>query len=478
MTRGISSARSGELALVGTSGAILLSLITGYIMAEPALARIALASSASVFLVAFAVSRPSLAIYLLVGWLALLGLLRRLATGLDLATVPPGDPLLLTAPLVLTILFVLAVQREGLRASTGLARSVLALTLVLALSAINPLQGGLGVGLGGTLLVVVPMLAFWAGRTFLDDRMVIHLAYLLGGLALIAAAYGLVQTFLGMSSWDRAWAVTEGYASLKIGDAIRPFGISTSASEYATLLGIGIICWTMIGVKAGRVIMGISFAALASIALWFAAVRGMVILTLLGLWLTTSALYRKSVKHAVLGGVVLIALLPTLVDYIAPNVHDRGAAASLSSHQAEGLSEPFGQASTLGSHMGIVSNALGEMVDKPLGSGVGATTAAAERFGKLGPTGEGDPATAPVAAGIPGLLLYLLVAVFGLRAAYHLARTRGNLASLVVVGILVCTVGQWLNGGQYMVIVTTWLLLGWVDRASQTEHVGRHPSTS
>jgi hypothetical protein len=36
--------------------------------------------------------------------------------------------------------------------------------------------------------------------------------------------------------------------------------------------------------------------------------------------------------------------------------------------------------------------------------------------------------------------------------------------------VLVITLLQWLNGGQYAVAFLVWLVLGWVDRARLAEH--------
>ena len=105
-------------------------------------------------LVVCAVAVPRAVIYGLVVWLFALGLVRRLV-----GTIGPGgplDPLLLVGPVVLAALVASTTARSSFRERTPLANLVLAMSALLVLSALNPLQGGPLVGLAGLLFTRRP----------------------------------------------------------------------------------------------------------------------------------------------------------------------------------------------------------------------------------------------------------------------------------------------------------------------------------
>jgi hypothetical protein len=51
--------------------------------------------------------------------------------------------------------------------------------------------------------------------------------------------------------------------------------------------------------------------------------------------------------------------------------------------------------------------------------------------------------------------------------AAGLALQRRDALSLAALGILVITLGQWLNGGYYAVSALVWILLGWIAGKSR-----------
>jgi len=368
--------------------------------------------------------------------------------------------------MVLFVLFLIAVERGAMQNLTSLSKAVLWLTIALAVSALNPLQGGLSVGLGGALLVVVPMLAFWVGRSLLDERTVGVLVYLLGVLALLAAIYGLVQTFYGFPSWDQRWITESGYTALKVGKTVRAFGTSSSASEYAALLAVGILSWWAIARRMSRLPVAVAAIAVIATALWFGSVRGAVVLTLAAMWLTFAASRGMSIGRALLVGLALLAVLPAVVKALSSSETEQTATSSLVAHQVEGLSEPFGHSSTLSGHFGEIVKGINQAFTNPVGHGVGAITIAASKFEGTSAGTEADPGNAPVAAGFIGLILYLLVAVYGVRCSYRLAQARRTMPALAALGIVVVTFLHWLNGGEYAIIPLPWLFLGWVDAVS------------
>ena len=464
--------RRDSAVLVTALAAAAVSLLVGAAVSHPNLVRIAVAFPVVCLLVGIATNSPRLALCGLMAWLAVLGLVRRLLTTVG-SPRPLGDPLLLVGPLMLLVLFVIAVERGALKELTRLSRAVLGLTVVLIISAVNPLQGGLTVGLSGILLVVVPMLAFWVGRSLLDERAVGVLVGVLGTLALLVTIYGLVQTFDGFPSWDQRWIseVRSQYVALGVGGTVRAFGAQSSAAEYAGLVGVGILSWRALARRASLFPVAVTALAVLATALWLESSRGIVVLTLAALWLTFAASRRIPIGRALLVGAAMLALLPTAVGYLSsgssePTRSELHPTSGLVKHQVEGLSEPFAKNSSLGGHYERVVTGMGEGFTKPVGRGVGAITIAGGKFEGVNASTEADPGNAPVAAGLIGLVLYLLIVVYGIGGSYRLAQSSRTVPALAALGIVIVTFLQWLNGSEYAIAPLPWLFLGWVDAAS------------
>ena len=443
--------------------ATVLGLFIGAMAPHGSLVRIAIAASVVVLLVAVGLRSPRLLLFALLLWLPALGMLRRLVTTLGAAD-PLGDPLLLVAPAAWVLLAAVAVSRGALRQRTALATTVLVLTGLLTLSAVNPLQGGLTVGLAGLLLVVPPMLAFWVGRSLVDDLTLRRIIILVAWLAVPAAAYGLIQTFAGFPSWDARWIVENGYAALNVGGTIRAFSSFASSAEYGTFLAVGVVTWLALGRNVLRLPLALAAVGLLGTALWFESARTIVVLTLAAVWLLFAARRGLPLRWALLGGVALLVALPWVVGRIAPEQFAGGTTASLSAHQAQGLTDPFGQQSTLPGHITMVTDGIRQAITNPLGSGVGAVTSAAGKFGGVTVGTEADPGNAAVAAGALGFVAYLILVLRGLPLAYRIAARRRDIVAMAALGILSVTFLQWLNGAQYAVAPLPWLMLGWLDR--------------
>jgi hypothetical protein len=443
--------------------AIMMALFIGALVPKESFVRLAIAASVAVLLIAVGFRSPRLLLYALLVWLPAFGMLRRLVTTLGSAG-PLGDPLLLVAPVAWVLLAAVAVSRGALRHRTALATTVLVLTGLLTVSAVNPLQGGLTVGLAGLLLVVPPMLAFWVGRSLVDDRTLRKVIVLVAWLALPAAAYGLVQTFAGFPSWDARWIVENGYAALNVGGTIRPFSSFASSAEYAGFLAVGVITWLALGRNALRLPLALTAVALLGTALWLESSRGILVLTLAAVWLLFAARRGLSLRWALLGGAALLIALPWLVGRVAPAQFASDPTGSLSAHQTQGLTDPFGQQSTLPGHITMVTDGIRQAITNPLGSGVGAVTSAAGKFGGVVGGTEADPGNAAVAAGALGLVAYILTVFRGLPLAYRIAARRRDIVAMAALGILSVIFLQWLNGAQYAVAPLPWLVLGWLDR--------------
>src|SRR5207302_760323 len=130
----------------------------------------------------------------LAAWLVLLGLVRRLLN--EVTVRPNADPLLIVAPVALGLLTVAAIRSGALTRRSALTTGVLALDVLTLLESANLSQVPLVASIAALLFVLVPQLAFCVGRV-LPDATLRALLRVIAGLALGAAAYGLLQTYVG-----------------------------------------------------------------------------------------------------------------------------------------------------------------------------------------------------------------------------------------------------------------------------------------
>jgi hypothetical protein len=454
------------LAFVTAIAAILLA--AGGLLAQPSMGPVVVAASFVVLVVGASAVAPRYVLYLLVVWLAVLGLLRRIFD--QYVSSGEIDPLLVVVPATVIALLIPAAAGGAFRNLTTLAKAVLVLSALALLGALNPVQGNLTAGFIGLLFVLAPTLAFWVGRGVLSDAVAGVVFKLLAVLAIAVAAYGLEQTFGEFRPWDQAWIERDGYESLNVGGTIRAFGTFASAHEYALFLSIGIAIWLAYTLRSLRIPLGLAAIGLLGTALVYASARGTIFTLVVALGLMAAARLRVSFPIAALLGAVVVVLITVGAGLTPASVRSTQAAdggtAELLAHQLDGLARPFDRdSSTLGLHYELVEQGISQSYHAPLGIGISAVSIAGAKFGDVALLTEADPSNMAVALGLPGFATYLVILVLAFRAAYGLARRRGDALALIALGILAISVFQWLNGGLYAVSTLTWLVLGWVDRS-------------
>lgn len=437
-------------------------VVAGTLASSPTMSRIALGAGGVAVAAAFALRSPRATLYLLAGWLVVLGTVRRLTTGF-VGIGPSLDPLLAIGPLAFAVLAFLAFRAGAFAAPTRLTRAVVVLTVVLAASALNPLQGGLPVGLGGAAAVVIPMLAFFVGRSWVHEETLSRLLGLIAALSVPAAAYGLYQAFFRFPSWDQRWIDNQGYAALNVGGVIRPFGSFASGQEFGLYCAIGLLI-VVAFCRRTTVIWFLPVTALLVTAVWYESSRTIIVFLVLAVALTAAARLGWSPVRGLAATLLVLACLPWMVGRLTPAPGSQDSRRVLQEHQVAGLRDPFGERSTLPVHIELAGRGVASVVRNPLGSGVGAVTGAAGKFGGSVAGTEVDIGNAGVAGGVLGLAAYLTVLVLGVRRVYGLAAARRDGIALASLGILVVPGLQWLNGGLYAVIWLPWLVLGWADR--------------
>ena len=448
-------------------GVLLAPVVLAKLVTTPQYTRDAVFLVAAVLILGLAWRLEQGLLLGLLVWLSVLGLVRRL---LDIVSAPTGsDPVLLVGPLAMIVLVVIAGDRGAFRRRTRLATAVLVLNLLTVLGAFNPLQGSLKAGLGGLLFVLIPTLAFWVGRSLVDDRALASLFKLAAVVAILAAVYGLIQTFSGFPSWDATWiaAHRQDFGALLVNNVPRSFSSFTAPSEYGLFLAVGLIVWLAFGLRIALPVT-VAVSAAIGVAIWYEGSRGVVVSSVIALAVMVGAWRGWRVAPALAVAAMLVLLLPFAVSRLAPE--DRNSAISASpfaARQVAGLSQPTSaHASTFNAHLDLVRSGLTSAIHEPLGNGTGTITIAGAKYGSAAAAGtEADPSNAALAFGIPGLIAYLVILLVGFGGMYRLAVRRRDALSLVALGVLVVTGFQWLNGGNYAVAFLPWLVLGWMDRS-------------
>lgn len=408
-------------------------------------------------------------------WLPFLALARRLLISETAWT--QQDPLLLVGPLVAIFLcYRLFVFDKRALAPDLLSKLVLALLALALFGVFNPFGvGGLLGGLGGLIFMGVPLMWFFVGRELGDRPLVSALLYSVVLVSIPIAAYGLYQTEFGsMPQWDLDWFDVTGYRSA-VSDRtaagtplFRPWGTFSSTSEYSGYLGIGVV----IGIAMlyhRRPVVAIAVPLLA-VAVFLAGGRSVMALVLLTVVALTALRTRNRVfgfAAVVLGVGAVFAVAVTL----GPTV-DRAAGLSGSTNldrQVGGLLNPLDpNESTLLGHWSSLGAAIETAFSNPIGLGTGAPNLGARVGGGVDRETDIDIGDAFLGLGLPGGLLFAAIIVLSFREVFgrYLRSRQPDPLLFATGGVLIVTLGQWLQGGHYAASALTWFLLGSAIRPS------------
>ena len=450
---------------------LLVAALFGALLAASVSLHVLLALAVCPLVFAVVWMSPRSTILGLAFWLIALGMVRRLVGSGSSAGL--GDPLLLVGPAVLVLLFLVASGRGALRQRSRLANVIGLLSLLVLVEALNPFQGGLLVGLAGLLFMLVPMLAFWVGRSLLDDVTLRRLFRLVAVLSVVSAIYGLIQQFVGFPSWDERWITSSGYVALNVGNGVtRAFGNFSSAQEYAAFLSVGLVILVTSLPKVRRVLLPLALGAIGLVgyALVLASVRTSLVLTAAALGSMAAARVRLRPGIALLAGALAVVALGVGLSYVSVSSQTATSAAAnpagtLLQHDISGITNPTGSGSSLPGHLSETFDGVKSAFSQPIGYGTGSVTPASGHLGASAIAGtDSDLGNAGTGLGLLGFILYAVVVVLGLLCTYRLAARRRDALAFAALGLLVVMLDQWLNGDLYSVAWLVWLSLGWVDR--------------
>lgn len=414
-------------------------------------------------MVSVGIRAPARLILGTVAWLVLLGVVRRLVTVVGGSS--GNDPLLLVAPFSVALLTVLAWLRGTFGHLTPMSRAVQILMVLILASVVNPLQGGIRVGMLGLLFTLVPLAWFWVGRAFVDDALLRGIFGVIAVAAVCAAGYGLTQTLLGFSGFDQSWIDNYGYPALRVQGTIRAFGPFVSASDYQVYLGVGFATLVGFATRPRWTLPCLAALALVGWALALGSGRGVVIQLAVALGMMLAAWKKMGVGRAALIGVALFGCLSLALGRVDTTTLNDPRTADLLAHQVKGLANPLSEEdSTLTGHVGLVGTGLTSSLSAPFGHGVGVMSQAADKLGGVSAGTESDPSNVSAGLGVPGLVAYLVLAGVAVMTAHNKAKSERTMVPLVALGILLVTGLQWFTGGNYAVAPIPWMVLGWLDR--------------
>ena len=440
-----------------------------FVASHPELYRGALATALAVNLIIVGMKWPRAAALATLLFLVLLSFIRRVLIA-D-AGFTSNDPLLLVGPVVAIFLLYRVYIVEGRRGHDRLFKLMAALLAVAVIQVFNPFAiGGLLAAAGGLLFVGVPMLWFFVGRELCDRRSVVVVIYGTIAAACVVAIYGLIQTRFGsVPSWDRAWVQVNGYGSLFVGDRVtsnlrRPFGTFSSNQEYAAFLSIALTFVAALILRRRYAVAVV--LPLLVLALFLAGGRGYMVTTVLAGVVLVAVMMRQWLAG------VLVVIVGVMGAYAAaatfgPRI-DRAAGLTgdaIVERNVSGILNPLDpNKSTVILHWDNIIRGFKDGITNPAGRGTGATSIATKLTDSENVDTENDIANAFVNLGLVGGLLYVAIIVLVFRGILARYLRDRDVLSLAIVGLLVVTLGQWLNGGLYAVAPLFWFLAGWATR--------------
>jgi len=416
---------------------------------------------------------PRQSIFVIFGWLIVLGTARRLVSwyAVDLR----GDPLLLVGPAGLATLSVQSWRAGAFRRWSVLSVLVASLSVVALLEVFNTRQGSVKAGAVGLLFWLVPMLWFWVGRAFADRRLIRATFWLFAAGGVASACYGLVQASVGFPPWDDQWIRDHGYAALFIGDpsrgGSRPFAFSSSAVEYGLAVALGLFLVALFLVSAFRrrdrilTVVLVVCAALCVAALAVSGVRTAVVTLFVAVLACVVIRLRPSVP-VVLGVLAVIVLSYGALWVVNADSWSGDGTVGSMKRIVVGLRSPFNESdSSLPHHLTLAGHGFQRGWREPLGMGTGSTHSGDGGYATFVQETEFDVSNGGVAFGILGIALTGAIVLWSLGIAGARAWRRPDLVHLATFGLLIISFRFWWNGGHYALAPFLWFVLGWVDAA-------------
>lgn len=429
--------------------------------------RVLLTASLSMMLFALISYGPAVGVPAALIYLAMVGGIKRYA--IPLLGYSSYDPLLLVSPLVVGLFFTNRLISRDIPRDTPLAKMILGLLIIFLLEIANPFQGGIAIGLAGGLYYVVPLLWFYIGREVGTPEVRQSVFKAVIGIALLGSLYGLYQQFFGFTDIEKQWlAVTHNDNGLSLGGSVmRVFSFFSSFSEYAHFTALGTVVAASFLAKRNR--LYVVPLLMLFVAVVLCSSRG-TLLSSVGvcalIWAVQGRTLVSWAPRLVLAALFGIAsLFYGLSSVKTANISDTTTQTILS-HQARGLLAPLDKKQSTGStHLAEIVVGVQNGFRNPLGSGLGATTLAAGKFGAEVQGTEFDISNIFAGCGFVGGFLYLAVIFQTLRRALWYWLEKRDVVDLATLAVLAGSWGLWLMSGHYPATMLVWFVIGGMDRS-------------
>lgn len=412
-------------------------------------------------MVIIAISKPKIAILIMIAFLIVLGDLRRIIG----YYVGPSDydPLLLVAPLFVIILLIIP-NKDFHFKQTKISKLVLALLIVMTLQIFNPIQGGIKIGFAGALFTIIPLCWFWIGNKYGDLELLRKLLFkVIIPLAIAAGFLGFLQIFYGFTVFEQNWIDLVNFDSLHIGSTMRPFSFFASPQEYASFLLIGLTA-TILSYKKNPVLFSIVSIFLFA-GLFLASARGAIVMLVLALVSAIAISRAKNIRLFIprfVFALILALLISQPVLTALNKLEPPAIVADLYNHQLMGLSKPLDQeSSTVIGHINIVTDGLVTALKNPLGMGLG-KSGNTQKFGSEVINLENDLSLF-ITTGIIGGVIYLIIVYLVIINSMICWQKSKREEIFLFTIILITALLNWF-GGLYSISAIIWLAIGIINR--------------
>lgn len=436
----------------------------------------------SLFLLVFAclmIVRERIVSFLII-YLALMGLIRRAL--IPIAGWSSFDPLLILGPSI-TVVIALSLFWENkkvyIMGSSKPDKLMLTLFVIGCVQIVNPLSGGLTSGLIGSMYIIIPWLWYFVAFYKFNSANIRTIFNVIEIVGTAIALYGLYQTFYGILPFEEKWVDITGYAALYLAeDTVRAIGTFPSAQEFVffTMMTFMIGVTRLIMTKKYFVHLPVVLISLLSI--FFASSRTIIFFMAVAVFIVL-VLSKKTILARLTTSIFSLLLFYTIWTSL-PILNPAwfGAAEPAVTHMVEGLIDPLAEDQTGLGHIERFVDGMKSIFINPIGHGIASITKAADKGSSIeAMSTEIDVSNMIVALGAGGVVYILVILITLIKATLLIIKKR-SIEMVTILGILIGSLGQWLNGGFYLVPIIIWILVGYTHKQFSTNGVDNNAPNS
>lgn len=407
----------------------------------------------------------------LIVYLALMGLIRRVL--IPIAGWSSFDPLLILGPSI-TVVMAISLFWENKKVYSLERKKpdklMLTLFIIGCIQVANPLSGGLTSGLIASMYIIIPWLWYFIAFYRFNQENIKTIFNIIEIVGTLVALYGLYQTFYGILPFEQSWVDITGYAALYLAeDTVRAFGTFPSAQEFVffTMMTFMVSITKLIMTK--RYILHLPVVLISLLSIFFASSRTIIFFMALAVFVVL-VLSKKSILAKLITSISSIIIFYTIwtsLPFLNPTWF--GAAEPAVTHMVEGLVDPLAEDQTGLGHIERFVDGMKSILTNPIGHGIASITKAADKGSSVeAMSTEIDISNMIVALGAGGLV-YILVIIVTLIKGMLLTSKKRSVELVTILGMLIGSLGQWLNGGFYLVPIIIWSLVGYIHNQYSTD---------